>query len=526
MAQETKREVPQSPSNTIENSPSAKQMQEWYQKNKRIIENYANAEEAFKRLRDATKSSVKSIRTFSKDQLRNYFQNIGSNEQNLRNLSRYLAYRSQVYYRLLVYYATLFCLDARAVIPTYDLVKGVDANKMLKSYYETLKILDKMNLPYEISKANVIAWREDAFFGATYFDDSGFFILPLDPDYCKITGVYSTGDFAFSFNCSYFRSRQEILESWGEPFTSMYKEYERSRVQWQEVPPEYGICLKVRADDWETLVPPLSGIFNSLISLMDLEDIQAIADEQQIYKMIWMKMDTIQGSSEMNDWKVDPQIMIDYFNRMVDSAISDYSTAVLTPGDLNVINFTEDQVTDTNKIEKATETVLNSSGGAQILNSATISGAEAFRAAMKSDAKFATSMLLPQIQAWLNRFLSYQLSNPSKVKFFDVSVYTKDEFKSNMLKDSQYGLPGKLAIKTMDGFSELDTLALNYLEEEILNLSEKLKPLSSSYVQSGAGNKDKSVGSDVDDSVGGRPKDEKQTTSGEESEEKRDKANG
>lgn len=519
MAQKIDRGVPESPSTRAEKSPTAQEMQEWYQKNKKVIENYAAAEEAVKRLRDITKSSSKMISAFSKDQLRTYFQNIGSNEQNLRSLSRYLYYRSQIYYRLVMYYASLFCLDARAVIPAYDLVKGVDSNKMLKSYYETLKILDKMNLPYEITKGAVTCWREDVFYGVTYYDDSGFFILPLDPDYCKISGVYSTGDFAFAFNCSYFRSRQDILESWGEPFTSMHKEYESSRQQWQDVPPEYGICLKVRAEDWETIVPPLSGIFNSLISLLDLEDIQAISDEQQIYKMIWMKLDTISGSDQMNDWRVDPQIMMDYFNRMVDDAISDYSTAVLSPGDLNVINFNEDQATDTNKIGKATEAVLNTSGGAQILNSATISGAEAFRAAMKSDGKFATGMLLPQIQAWLNRFLSYQLSNPSKVKFFDVSIYTKDEFKANMLKDSQYGLPGKLAIKSMDGFTELDTLALNYLEEEVLNLSEKLKPLNSSYVQSGSPEAS-------DEKTGGRPKDEQQTTSGEESEEKRDKAKG
>lgn len=517
MARNMQREVPKTPSKNTQ-QPTASQIREWYQQNNTVAQNYAAAVEAVKNLRDITKTSTKSISVFSKEELRNYFQNIGNNEKNLRNFSRYLYYRSQVYYRLVMYYATLFCLDAKAVIPAYDLVKGTDSTKMLKSYYETLSVLDKMNLQYELTKGYVTAWREDVFYGVPYLDETGFFILPLDPDYCKISCIYPTGDFGYAFDCTYFRSRQDILESWGDPFTSMYKEYEKTQQKWQQMPEEYCICLKVRAEDWETVVPPLSGVFNSLISLLDLEDIQAISDEQQIYKMIWMKMDTISNSNQMNDWKIDPQIMIEYFNRMTSTAFDDYTVGALVPGDLNVINFDNDQATDTNKIEKATESVLNTSGGAQILNSATISGAEAFRAAVKADSKMATAMLLPQTQAWLNRFLTYHVTNPAKVKFFDVSIYTKDEFKSNMLKDSQYGLPGKLAIKAMDGFTELDTLALNVLEEEVLQLSDKLKPLSSSYVQSG------STGSDVDEENGGRPKDEQQTTSGEASEEKRDKA--
>ena len=47
------------------------------------------------------------------------------------------------------------------------------------------------------------------------------------------------------------------------------------------------------------------------------------------------------------------------------------------------------QTTDTTKVQKATKEVLNTSGGAQILNSSSISGAEAFRAATKADTELA-----------------------------------------------------------------------------------------------------------------------------------------
>lgn len=198
---------------------TTQELRDWYNKNKPLIQQYASKQEnqSLLSLRDVTKNSVKPVTAFSKDSLRNYLKNIGSNEKNLRNLSRYLYYRCHAYYRLIMYNATMFCLDARSVIPSFDLVKGGDSKKMLKSYQDTLNILDKMNLQYEFLKMYTICFREDVAFGCAYYDDIGLFILPLDSDYCKISGTYSTGDFGFSMDMTYFRSRQNLLELWGEP---------------------------------------------------------------------------------------------------------------------------------------------------------------------------------------------------------------------------------------------------------------------------------------------------------------------
>ena len=205
---------------------SVAEIKDWYSKNHRDIENYAAAMEGARGLRDVTKTSTTTITAFSKDSLRTYLKNIGSNEKNLRNLSRYLYYRCHAYYRLIAYNANMFCLDARSVIPDYDLVNGGDANAMLSSYQDTLNVLDKMHLQYEMLKTYMVCFREDVFYGCAFYDeDQGLFILPLDPDYCKISGAYNTGDYAFSMDMSYFRSRQTVLELWGEPFQSMYRAY-------------------------------------------------------------------------------------------------------------------------------------------------------------------------------------------------------------------------------------------------------------------------------------------------------------
>jgi len=493
------------------------EMRDWYQKNKKNIENYAAAMEGAKSLRDITKTSTKAVTAYSKDSLRTYLQNIGSNEKNLRNLSRYLYYRCHAYYRLIAYNANMFCLDARSVIPEYDMVAGVDTNAMLSSYQDTLNVLDKLNLQYEFLKAYTICFREDVFYGCAYYDEIGMFILPLDPDYCKISGIYNTGDFAFVMDMSYFRSRQTMLELWGEPFQSMYRAYESDTTngKWQPMPDEYAICLKARAEDWETVVPPFSGLLSGIINLIDLDDLQAIADAQDIYKMIWLELETITGSEDPDDWKVNPDIVIEYFNRMINECLPDYTSAAIIPGKINQISFDSDKATDTNKVENATKTVLNTSGGAQILNSSSISGSTAFNAAIRADTEFAISMLLPQTQAIVNRIISYYVDNPSFVKFIEISVYTKDAYKDNILKDNTYGLAPKLLVNSLNGFSERETLSLHFLENECLNLN--FVPVQSSHTTSNTG-----------DNEGVKPtlSDDEISDDGEASRDKKDKAKG
>ena len=52
------------------------------------------------------------------------------------------------------------------------------------------------------------------------------------------------------------------------------------------MPDEYALCTKSRMESWETIVPIYSGLFIDLIGLLNLADVQAVADEQQIYKLI------------------------------------------------------------------------------------------------------------------------------------------------------------------------------------------------------------------------------------------------
>ena len=459
---------------------TAIEKKEWYEKNAQ------NTQNAFKQLRDVTKTTRQTtLSSYSKDNVITYLQNISSNENNLRNLSRYLFYRSQVYFRLIMYNATMFDLNARSVIPSYDPTKTNNPNKVLKSYYETLQWLERMNLQHEFLPVLINNFIEDVFYGCCWIDETGMFILPLMPENCKISGKYFTGDFSFSVDMSAYKRYEYLIDYLGEPLSSMYSAYGGDNAKrWQPMPDEYALCTKYRRESWETICPPYSGLMIDLINLLNLGDVQAVADEQQIYKLITAEIPRLDNTDIPDDWAVDLQTALDYYRRLEES-LPDYVGSVITPIPLDVLSFSEDQATDTTKIQKATKEVLNTSGGAQILNSSTISGAEAFRAATKADTELAISPLLGQIQGWTNRMLSYLVSDPAKVKFFEVSAYTKDAFKESLQKDLNYGFVSTLAINSLNGFSELDTLALNFLEKDVLKLNEKFIPLQTASTQSG-----------------------------------------
>lgn len=492
----TKKTTTKSNNSSTNKQPTASEMREWYEKNKARIERYEEASNAITNLRDINKnSSSMAISNYSKESVKNYIKNISSNETNLRNLSRYLFYRSQIYYRLCKYYANQADLSIRTVVPQYSLFEENDAEAILQSYNDTLDVLDLMNLQYEFFKAYTVCMREDVFYGCPYYTEGeGMFILPLNADYCKIAGVHPDSSFAFAMDMTFFRRNADLLEYWGEPFKSLYDEYEKTNEKWQLMPEEYSVCLKFRSEDWETVVPPMTPIFLSLIDLMDMADYQAVQEAANIYKLIWLEMKTL--GEDVDDWAVNPDIMIQYFNRMLNDALPEYVSAAIVPGQLHEISFPDDATTDVTKVEKATKEILNTAGGAQILNLNSASNSTSFKYGVQADSQFALSSLIPQTQAIINRLLGFYLTNPCKVKLFEVSIYQKEDFRKSILESCQNGLPNKLLLNSINGISEKDTMAMNFLEEDVLKLSEKLKPFNTSYTQS---SKD-SGGQEKDDS--------------------------
>lgn len=462
-----------------------------FQKEALKKELYTKAKQAINLL-DLTKTQTRSYTIYNKENLRTYMQNPMSNENRLRNLSRFLYRVSQPYRRLINYNAQQVDLTAMTISPNIDITQQNDKNTVLKDYYDTCVEVDKMHLHEEIHKMLVTAWIEDASYGYIYEDDTGFFIYPLDGEYCKVSSTNMDGTFNIAFDFSYFKKRQELLEYWDSEFKKKYNAYEgNSKLKWQELDPERTICIKVGYEDPTLCIPPYIGLFESIIDNIDLQSIVSVKDELSIYKLLVARLNHMSGSDNPDDFEVDIDIALDYYKKF-EAALPDCVSAVISPLPIDPIEFKGTTTDDTDMIANSMSNLFKISGGSMVLNDEK-SGASIFRAHIIADMMQALKPLLGQIEKWTNRHLYYMLSNPSIVKYLETSPWMKNEKKKELIESAQYGVPVKMAVAALDGFSPLEVLRMQFLENDTLGLHDTWIPLQSSYTQSGNNSNQKDI---------------------------------
>ena len=470
-----------------------------------FAERFAKAKDAIK-LANLTKNESRTFTIFSKTLLRNYMQNPKNNETNLRALSRFLYRLSYPYRRLIKYYAEMVDLDYMSVIPLQDIENPRSEDEILKEYSSTLLQLQKMNMKNEAFKCVLTAWIEDAFFGYVYEDDSNFFIMPLPSEYCRVSSINYDGTLNFAFDFTYFRKYPDDIEFWDKEFKSKYTKYQSDNtLRWQELDIERTICLKVNIEDFTMCLPPFVGLFESLIDLIDLQSIQAVKDELSIYKLLVARLQPLSGTDEPDDFEVDISTALEYFNKFA-ASLPDQVNAAISPLPIEAIEFKENTTNDVDALSTAQSNLLKMSGGSQVLDNDK-TGSTIYEAQILSDTLTALKPLLPQLQAWVNRYLGYSIGDHAFVKYLEVSPYTKNKKKKELLESGQNGVPVKLAVAALDGFNPIETMSLDFLENKVLKLHETWIPFSTSYTQSNDGNDPKDADELTDEGIETREKD-------------------
>lgn len=462
---------------------STAELREWYEKHHSAIENYEKAQNALRKIIDPSKTETRTYTVFKRETLRNYLKNPAQNYKNLIELSRFLYTRSHPYKKLIHYNASMVDVNLRSIVPIMDMTKkSKDKNKVLKDYWSTCNIMNRSNIQAEISKMNIIAWREDTAYGVWYSDDDGIFILPLPYNYCKVDSIYADGTLGFAMDMTYFDNRQDILEMWGEPFIHLYKEYQKDtrNNRWQHMDDDKAYVIKINIDDPTMPLPPYVPLFNQVINLADTEDLQSDKDEASVYKLLNFRVEP--KGEEPDDFTVDIDTAIGYFNQAIER-LPKYVGGFISPLKVEPISFEKDQAADTNIIENATKNLFNSSGGAQILHSLNISTTIGWLSVLISDTEYGARLVRPQVENNINRLVNFEKKNSCRIKLLPISPYLKNMYKESLEKDFQYGVPVKLTLNTLNGFSEIESVSMAKLEE-YLELTDLFQPPKSANTQS------------------------------------------
>ena len=449
------------------------------------------------KLLDLTNIPSKSYTTYNLDSLRNYLKNplSDSNSKNLRKLSQYLYVLSAHYRRIIAYFSSQIDTTAYNVIPNISMTEDNDDEKILQNYEQVLKWVEKMNLPGQIFSILTTTWREDCVYLYAYYDENSeqdvnsFILLPMDPEYCKISSINYDGTINYAFDFSYFDSATNsvYLEYWDKSFQTMYNTYQNDRNQkWQELDPERAWCFKVNADQLDRVIPPFASLFQDIIMLEDLKGIANVEDELSIYKLLVAKIDTLSNTQEVDDFQISLDLATQFIDK-INGVLPDEIGLVLSPMTIEPITFDKNVTTEkSNSISKASSNLFESAGVSQILDSSKITGSTAVKLKQIFDGVQGTKPLLQQIEARVNRFLDFILpDNGMRVKYMpDVTPYSKADKITQLKEAASLGLPVKTAYLTLLGVSPLDGHAMAYMEGNILKLQDKWQyPLQSSYTQ-------------------------------------------
>lgn len=474
-----------------DNKLTEKERIEFLRRDERNKAAYAAVKDALQ-LIDLTQNRSVTYNTYSRESLRSYLQNPASesNQKSLRKLSNYLYTVSHVYRRLVNFKAYQLQLKSWVAYPNISMVEQPDVDSVLKNYESVVKYVNNMNMKNQILKCMLQAWKNDVVFGFCYGDpenDGEFFIHLLDPDYCKISSQhYKSGVLGFAFDFSFFSgSNSYYLDIYDPIFKKLYNKYQSDNsLRWQELPIENTFCLKINIDNLDYPIPPLSGLFDSIINLVDLQAIQNLKEELEAFKLIYAKIDTISGSKDVDDFEIDLDLANAFYQKLQE-ALPENVALAMSPMKLDTIDFQSNNANDVNIISEAYENIINANGGI-VLNQNKITNSASFKLALQFDSMDAMAPV-EQINAWINLWILNHLGETDIiVEFSDVSPYFIDDRIDKLLKVAQYSVPVKLELASLLNANPSKERGMSFMEYALgIGTTSWNNPLISSNVQNG-----------------------------------------
>ncbi len=416
---------------------------------------------------------------YTKDQISTYLANPYSYQKNLRNAAVYLYAASSHFRRLIQYFVSLS--DLAYVVSPYRIDTGTaKASTLGKQYRRALNMLSAMDIKNQFPKILTVCLREDTFYGTMWVTNDNVTIQQLPSDYCNIA-VIEGNVLNVSFDFSYFDSNSEYLELYPPEFSSKYKLYQNDRtgMKWQELDSPNSFAVKCNNDILNYSIPPFAGIFREIYDLEDYRSLRLTKTELENYAMLVMKL----GINSDGEWEMDFGKAKEFYSNL-DSVLPEEVGAVLSPMNIDKISFERTNNGDANTTAEAEQNLFTAAGVSTLLFNNDKASSNALLQSIKADQAL-TFGIVKSLEGVVNRFIqSYSYGKNFKVTFLDVSPWNRSEMGDQYLKAAQYGFPTLSYYCASQGLSQAEMDCMAFLEEDILDLKGRFKPLQSSSTMS------------------------------------------
>lgn len=443
---------------------------------------------------------------YTREKIAKYLKNPPQNERQLRNAMIYIYIASSHFRRLIQYFASLS--DLSYVVSPYKTDTSTAKPQKIRSRYRRVAdLMTAMNPKDQFEKILTVCLREDVFYGTIWETQDSVIIQQLPSDYCAIS-VIEDNVLNVSFDFSYFASHEKNLALYPVEFAEKYELYKRSgsSMRWQELSAPNSFAIKCNKDILTYAIPPFVGILRELFDLDDYRNLRMAKEEIENYALLAMNLE----ADDDGNWKIDYDKAKKFFDNL-DAVLPEEIGAVLTPMKIDKISFERTHPGTISTIADAEQSLFTAAGVSSLLFNNAKASSNALLLSIKADQEL-TYSIVKSIESMVNRFIHrHSFGRYFKVTFLDCSVFNRKEYGDAMLKAATYGMPTLSFYAASQGLSQDDLDGMNFLEDDVLDLKERLKPLKSSNTQS----------ADSSDEVG-RPKSDigELTDAGEQSQER------
>lgn len=419
---------------------------------------------------------------YTREQVSRFLKNPAQYEKELRRAVTYLYGASSHFRRLIQYFVALS--DLSYVITPYKLdTETAKEAKVHRNYRRVLNLMASMNAKDQLEKILTVCLREDVFFGTIWETSDSVIIQQLPSDYCAIS-VIEDNVLNVTFDFSYFSgSGAEYLKFYPEEFQRKYTLYQKdmANMRWQELDAPNSFAIKCNKEVLEYAMPPFAGILREIFDLEDYKDLRSAKEAIENYAILAM---TLPLDDEGN-WGIDYRKAVDFYHNL-DSVLPEEIGSVLTPMPIEKISFEKSHPGTIDTVAQAEQELFTAAGVSSLIFNNAKASSNALLLSIKADQAI-TYSIVKSIEGVINRFIHrHSYGKNFSVTFLDCSIYNRKEMGDAFLKAATYGLPTLSFYAASQGLSQDNVEGMNFLEDTILGLKDKLRPLSSSATMSGS----------------------------------------
>lgn len=428
------------------------------------------------------------LRDYTIEEIDRIIQSGSLSEQ--QKLSRNYFYKDGFYKRILIYYATLLKFSG-LLIPNPSAGKKLSDIFIQKKYNNAIDFIERMSLPDLLTNCALRALIDGSYYGVIQtLDKNNFALLDLPSGYCCSRFKDIKGNDIIEFNVLYFNTifdenaRNEALAVYPKVISNHYKKYVKGKVKnyWVKVPSDIGICFPLFDGR-----PLFLNVIPATIQYDEAVDTERERDLEEIRKIIVQKIPHLSDGGLL----FEPEEAIEIHNGTVGMMQKNKNVSVLTTYadvDSIVSKTTADSVS--NNLDKMVQNIYYEGGVSGQIFAAT--GNLSIETSIKNDT--ALMMVLGnKFSSFITNLINQLYSNSNvnfKYTILPITYYNESNYITDSFKLAQSGYSFILPALAL-GMSQRDLGNVKDLENTLLKLGEKLKPLDSAYTQSGTNDNSK-----------------------------------